>query len=345
MSFNLSVFVGARFGLFCYGTKDKGGIADFDWFTTESDFDESEVCPEEFNAPAENQFTVTRLTTQTPTTVETMIGSWGVPVLKATYADSHTAFVGEYTTLIPERDDIVEFHHGRMLGTGQGSTPVTATYVDPLGNSVEATFTAKSGYFPFDCQYVKCDLKGSGIYRNNTGSAVFRFNEANTQMGWVYNANVDMSEYKYLVIRLLQKQTADAHLNIYTTQSLTGACYSSPKFGSDLEIVIDLDTCKYTSTSNKGKALNRKQVRMVTFTGALANKLLAVSEMFLSNDPKYDTTGIIDVQRSTSNGQCPTVNVYTLSGQLVRSGAARANALRGLSAGIYIVDGRKVIVK
>jgi hypothetical protein len=40
MGFNLSVFVGARFGLFCYATSALGGgSADFDWFSTEEDFD------------------------------------------------------------------------------------------------------------------------------------------------------------------------------------------------------------------------------------------------------------------------------------------------------------------
>jgi len=33
-SFNLSVFVGSRFGIFCYATKQSGGYADFDWFNT-----------------------------------------------------------------------------------------------------------------------------------------------------------------------------------------------------------------------------------------------------------------------------------------------------------------------
>ena len=101
-------------------------------------------------------------------------------------------------------------------------------------------------------------------------------------------------------------------------------------------------------TASKGKDLNRKTVRMVTFTGALANKTLALSEMFLSNDPKYDTTGIIEVQNSPDNAQRSALNaqrstVHTLSGQLVRSGAPRATALQGLPAGIYIVDGHKVV--
>ena len=41
LGFNLSVFVGARFGLFCYKTQASSkGYADFDWFSTESSFDE-----------------------------------------------------------------------------------------------------------------------------------------------------------------------------------------------------------------------------------------------------------------------------------------------------------------
>ena len=50
LGFNLSVFVGARFGLFCYHTPNAQttnlpnaqttGYADFDWFTTEDNFDE-----------------------------------------------------------------------------------------------------------------------------------------------------------------------------------------------------------------------------------------------------------------------------------------------------------------
>jgi beta-xylosidase/poly(3-hydroxybutyrate) depolymerase len=41
LGFNLSVFVGARFGLFCYNEQPGGGgYADFDWFSTESNFDE-----------------------------------------------------------------------------------------------------------------------------------------------------------------------------------------------------------------------------------------------------------------------------------------------------------------
>ena len=40
LGFNLSVFVGARFGLFCYSSQPSTGYADFDWFSTDKNFDE-----------------------------------------------------------------------------------------------------------------------------------------------------------------------------------------------------------------------------------------------------------------------------------------------------------------
>ena len=52
MGFNLSVFVGARFGLFCYNAlaaseSNSTGYADFDWFTTEDTFEESMFYPDD----------------------------------------------------------------------------------------------------------------------------------------------------------------------------------------------------------------------------------------------------------------------------------------------------------
>ena len=331
-SFNLSVFVGSRFGLFCYATQAKGGYADFDWFTTEDEFDEAEIFPEEFTAPTTSMFEVKSII-QSPTTLETMIGEKAVPALKATYADKHTEIVNEYATFVPEETGIVEFYDGQMLGVGQGSTNVNASFTDYLGNTVEKSFVAKSGYFPFDNKYVRNDFVGSGTYKNNSTSAVFKFTKANSELGWAYSANVDMSGYKYLVIELMAKQTAGANVNIYTSENLKGACYSSPQFGNATEIVLDLDTCKYTSTTNKGKNLNRKTVRMVTFKGTVAGKMLSVKNMFLSNDEKYNTTGITtltDDQREVRQG------IFDLQGRRME---------RPTKPGLYIINGKKVTIK
>jgi hypothetical protein len=153
-------------------------------------------------------------------------------------------------------------------------------------------------------------------------------------MGWVYSANVDMSEYKYLVIELVSKSSAGANVNIYTTDNLKGACYSSPQFNKDsLNIVIDLDTCKYTSTTSKGKDLNRKTVRMVTFKGTVTDKLFSVRNMFLSNDEKYNTTGITTLTTDVVEQR---KGVFDLQGRRMD---------RPTKPGLYIMNGKKVIIK
>jgi hypothetical protein len=66
--------------------------------------------------------------------------------------------------------------------------------------------------------------------------------------------------------------------------------------------------------------------------------------MFLSNDEKYNTTGITELNTDRRQ-QTNRVNVYTLGGQCVRSSVERGEATRGLPAGIYVVDGKKIIVR
>ena len=341
-SFNLSVFVGSRFGIFCYATKKKGGYADFDWFTTEANFDEADIYPEEFTAPVEDMYKVTKIALPTNVkTIETMIGDKAVPVITATYADRHTAQVNTVTEFVPEDKGIVDFHNGQMIGLDQGSTNVNMSYTDVLGNKVEGSFTAKASYFPFDYQFVRNNIAGSGSYVKNATSSAFKFTTTNSQMGWVYDSNIDFTAYKYLVIRLSQKQLAEAQLNLYTTDKVTGPCCSTLLNVDEAVTVVDLENALYTSKTNNGKPFDATRVRMVTLSGKVINKVVAVKEIFLTNDSQYAPTGIAEA--TTAAGQ--KVSVYTLAGQLLRSGVDRSRATLGLPAGIYVVGGKKVLVR
>ena len=341
-SFNLSVFVGSRFGIFCYATKKKGGYADFDWFTTEANFDEADIYPEDFTAPVEDMYKVTKIALPTNVkTIETMIGDKAVPVITATYADRHTAQVNTVTEFVPEDKGIVDFHNGQMIGLDQGSANVNMSYTDVLGNKVEGSFTAKASYFHLDYQFVRNNIAGSGSYVKNATSSAFKFTTTNSQMGWVYDSNIDFTAYKYLVIRLSQKQLAEAQLNLYTTDKVTGPCCSTLLNVDEAVTVVDLENALYTSKTNNGKPFDASRVRMVTLSGKVINKVVAVKEIFLTNDSQYAPTGIAEA--TTAAGQ--KVSVYTLAGQLLRSGVDRSRATIGLPAGIYVVGGKKVLVR
>lgn len=344
LGFNLSIFFGARFGLFCYSTKTSGAIADFDWFSTEASFDEDALYQPIVQKLDEKMYTVKNIV-PAKKIIETLIGGWVSPGITATFLDKHKENVTSLTNFEPDSIGIVEFKNGQMGGVAQGSTRVKATYTDLLGNQVDTAFTAKSSYFPLDPQFIDTNVSGTNNYtKTNVATyGTFKFSSADGQAGWVYPSAMNMSEYKYLVIQLFKKQTADAHVNLYTTTKLTGACFSSEKFGDSLTICINLEDAKLTAPkASVGRNLNRKSIRMVTFTGGLANKYLYVKDMFLTNDPQYDTTGVIDLMAKPEPSN---VDVYTLSGQLLRHGIQRQQAERNLPAGIYIIGGKKVIIK
>jgi len=333
-------FMGAKFGLFCYATRESGGWADVDWFSTEAGFDEATLYPATFTAPEAARYTATKVA-PVKNAYSVMVGGWRTPVVNATFQDRHAEDVTAVTSMAPEEQGIVECYGGRLYGRAQGSTEVKAEYTDAMGNRHETNFTADVSYFPTDPLYVNDHVVGANTYRQNTLSSVFRFVK-DGQMGWVYDDAVDWSDYRYLVVTLQQKQTADAHLNIYVTASVKGACHSTAKFGDQTQVVVDLQQAKYTSTTSKGRPLDLSHVRMVTFTGAVEGKLLTLKDMFLTNDERYNPTGISTVADAAADGP---VDVYTLGGQRVRTGAPRHSATDGLPAGIYIVGGRKTVVR
>ncbi len=349
MSFNLTVFVGARFGLFCYATKQKGGYADFDWFTTEANFDEFQLYPETFTAPEATQFTATKFASSVKS-YTTMVGRSRFPILNATYQNSVVSNVAATTHFTPETEGIVDFSGAEMTGIGQGSTKVNASYTDLFGNTFETSFDAISSYFPFDPQYVTANIVGQGTYKLVNGKGSFKFTK-DSHIGWNYITPIDMSDYRYLVIRLNTTPSSDFCINICTSQQLLKGTVVTDTLPRQKEVVIDLQNAKYTSTSSKGRTMNAKTIYMVTFNAALpanssasATKTLNVTEMFLSNDSNFDPNGISDIAReplaATDNN-----DVYNLAGQLVRKASTRAEAVRGLPAGIYVIGGRKVMIR
>ena len=161
-------------------------------------------------------------------------------------------------------------------------------------------------------------------------------------MGWVYPNKLNLNDYHYMVIKHRTKPTGDFTCNFQVTSSATGTQCAVPIKKNVLETVICLDTLKYTTKNNYGKALNRKILTRITFQAAKANTSLTVSEILLYAD---DPTGINEVAWKQERQQRQTVNVYTLSGRMVRRAVSRGTALQGLPAGLYLVDGQKIVVR
>ena len=336
LGFNLTVFVGARFGLFCYAEGEAEGYADFDWFSTESNYDEAMFYPSHFDGYNPDMLTAEKLELPAEQ-LEVMVGNTSQLQMTATYLDGHTENVAAKARYTVDAPQVVELQGGKVRGLAEGIANVTASYTDPMGNVLQAAFSVRSTFFPFAKEYINTSLFAQGTYNESTHT--FKPGQWG-QMGWEYHNGADMSAYKYLVIKLAATSSG-SHLNIFTENSIWSPCFATPDFGSKKQIVVNLSTAKYTSDGNKkGMPLETNNIHIVCFWGN-GNQTIRVDDIYLTNNDDYspsDVEGIVWTRPEQ-------VDVYSLDGRMVRRQVNRDEALRGLSSGIYLVDGRKVVVK
>ena len=342
LSFSLTVFVGARFGLFCYATRnDSEGYADFDWFSTENDFDESYYFPDNFEGFNPEMLTVDSLILEKDE-IEIMAGGTTPLDLKAVFLDGHVEDVAAQATYTLSSDYALKVERGRLKGLKEGYATVTATYKDPLGNVLTKTFTVHSTFFPFGKEFIVTNFYGQGTYDER----MKRFRPSQYgQMGWQYTDGVDWSDYKYLVIKLRGNQTCDAHLNIFTENSIWSDCCATPpsgSFASRRQVVLNLQEAKYTTGNKAGQPLDLTNIHIVSFWGN-GNGTITLNDMYLTNNDDYspiDPNGIESVE-----GLLSKVDVYSIDGVCVRRGVDARQALQGLQKGIYIIGGKKYLKK
>ena len=336
MGFNLSVFVGARFGLFCYATSALGGgSADFDWFSTEEDFDEAALYQPFTRALDETMFTATKLAPAVAS-MDLKIGALYSPRITATFMDKHTENVSPQVTYESGTPENVEVVNGQLRALKQGSSVITASYTDILGNALETSFTANGTYFPFGQEDVKV-LKGSGTYTEK--NHIFVPNK-NGRIGWSYDTPIDISEFKYLVIKLLTVTTSTPNYGVIICPKTTLSVWHASDLTRNKITVIDLQSALYTSSQKKGQPLDLTNIASISLTsdGTGTGKVY-VSEIYLTNE---DPVGIDEVEVTPQAGK---VNVYTLAGQLLQEGVSRSEAVKSLPAGIYVIGNKKVIIR
>ncbi len=329
LGFNLSVFVGARFGLFCYATKDNSekGYADFDWFATESDYEEAMFHPADFEGFNEDMLTVENITLE-QTTQEVMVGNSKQLEIIATYRDGHTNNVAPMARYVIDNSKVVSIENGRIKGLSEGTAHVRFTYTDPLGNECTGEFDVRSTFFPFAAEYINTSLFAKGTYDEQTHT--FRPGQWG-QMGWEYPNGADMSAYKYLVVKL-DATSSGSHLNIFTTSSIWGDCCATGDFGQKKQIVVNLQTAKYTSGGKTGQALDTKNIRIVAFWGN-GSQAIKVNDIYLTNNDDYSPTGMepVHLQPTTDN------QIYDLQGRRITTPYP--------GKGVYIINGKKHVVK
>ena len=236
----------------------------------------------------------------------------------ATFNDGHKEDVSDYVTF---RSDDIMIKDGKIVGEGNGVVEVA--YTDFCNQETKAMLNLKVKYFPFTAKYLSTRLGTATIDIENR---TFTFTKASAaQVGWQYDKDIDMSPYKYLVIKLKEPQTDNIEIRMFKGSSLG----YREIIGNRTTIAIALHNLVY----NK-KTMDPSAVSKVVFHCPKTGVLI-LDDVFLSNDDAYAefSTDISEVNHIGSF-KAP---LYSLDGRLVQPNA--------LKPGFYIQAGKKMVIR
>ena len=157
--------------------------------------------------------------------------------------------------------------------------------------------------------------------------------------GWWYDDGVDLSEYKYLVVKLGNTESCGASFNIFDENSY----WSKPAayvIGGKRQMVVNLNDAYKKQDDGSSVKLNPSHIYGVGFW-SLGGSPIVIDKVYLTNSDDYeDPTGIVDVVVDKD----PLVDVYTITGIKLRTQVRRSEVIRELPVGIYIVGREKIAI-
>ena len=341
MKFNLSVFVGNRFGLFNYATQAAGGYADFDWFTTEETFDETVYFDDSFTGYSEEQLTCTGLSIGDLTNQYVVLaGSYTGLNLVATFADGHTENVAATATYTYSAEGVCQIVNGEIKGLSEGQITVTANYTDALGHTLTTDFVVSSTFFPLTASHFDPSIIGKG-----------QFDEQTLQLttgdgglaGWRYVGGADLSGWKYLVIRLARQQVCNAAVRIYQDNN-PGGSYYNRAINNQTQIVIPLGGIVFNVGSQRGR-IDPSRIGIVGISSN-GTSSIQFEDAYVTNEADYSRPTGIEEMRNGENEKMRNKDavLFDLSGRKVSSCPLPLTSSH-LKKGIYIRNGQKIIIK
>lgn len=306
---------GCKFGLFNYATKETGGYVDFDWFSTEREFSEEKFYPGEFDAFTEESLTVTDLYLDEGELITMLTKGTKKLVVNAVFGDGRVEDVGldaEYTI---GNDEVISINNSIIRSFEDGESSLIIDYTDPLGKEMQINTNLHSTTFPLTAEFFNPDIWEKGSFDEatktlKTGQWGFG--------GWLYDG-IDLSAYKYIVVRLGGANTVNADFRLFDETSY----WSSPaifKFGDNQELIVRLKEAK----KDNGAPLNPKNIYIAGFWSNGSNPFI-IDAVFLSNSQEYDAGTSIQLP-GISSASLIKQEYYTISGQRL----AEINQVSGL---------------
>ncbi len=198
-----------------------------------------------------------------------------------------------------------------------------------LDQKKEIDFDTSETYFPLTNEAFNPSLYLEGQFTTTSVISYLKGVDNGNFGGWRYSKGVDMSNHKYLVVKLRKAASCKPVIRVYDTDDYLNPCYTCAIPASTKEIKIPLDEMK----TEEGKKIDPSHVYMVGFTTDASNSLY-ISEVFLSDDGETPVTGIESLLTPQEDAE---VFYYDLQGRPVENP----------TTGIYIrsTDKKKVYIQ
>jgi beta-xylosidase len=334
MKYNLSVFVGNRFSIFNYATAAVGGYVDVDWFSSEKDFSEDVFYDNSFVGYSEDALTLSELRTE-KTDLSLQTGSSKSFSIIGVYKDGHTEDVTLSATYTNSNPNVLTVKNGQLITKTNGSATLIVSYQGGMGAAKTLTLNVNSTYFPLTKDLFNPSIYGAGTFDETTHTLVtgqYGFG------GWSYSAGIDLSGYKYLVVKLNSATSSGAVLRVFDENSY----WSKPaetSFGSGKQAVINLATATKSGTTTQ---ITPSHI-YITGIWSMGGSPIAISDVYVTNNSDYSKPTAVENVTSGYAENEP-VDVYTIMGVRVRSKVLRKEATKGLANGMYLVGKQKVMV-
>ena len=284
MRYMLSVFVGNRFYLFNYATQQAGGHVDVDWFSTEPVFNE-----ERYYAPGTlKQFTREDLTMKDlKASAQRMML---LPGEKLPYTVTLTAESGRKTDVTgacefsSENAGVARVESGNIVaGNVYGETTITATYTDVFGNTRSLSLEVSVTPFPLADGKFNPSIYSTGSFQESDGclkTGQWGFG------GWRYTQPLDISAYKYLVVKLRKLSTAHPSFRLFDNSSYWSNPYSVDMSNTQ-KAVINLQNMK----NDKGEKVDPSHIYIAGFW-SYGSAPIYIESVYLSNDGDNPVTAV-----------------------------------------------------
>ena len=289
----------------------------------------------DFEGATADYLALTDLIVENGETLMVMTSSSTSLTVNAVFADGHVeniSSVAEYSINNPE---IIQVYRGRIYALKDGEASIVISYTGPGGNKMQETIHVTTTTFPLTNEVFNPDIWENGTFDETTHTLItgqYGFG------GWYYNNGVDLSDYKYLVVKIGNINSCGFSFRLFDENSY----WSAPAMydvGNNELLVVKLNEMYKDGTNTK---MDPSHIYYVGFWSYGACPLI-IDEIYLTNNDNYSNpTGINDFFKVDSKPEF--VDVYTITGARLRSKVKRTEATRGLPEGVYIVGREKVIV-